>query len=77
MASKVAKAAQGGLKAWLLPEINDLKVSLAEIKGEMKSLSESDKRLEAEIQSLKDSLNIVQRLTVLEAKQREFEKKSS
>ena len=77
MASKVAKAARGGIRSWLMPEINDIKVQLAEIKGEIKSLVESDKRLEAEIQSLKDSLNIVQRLTVLEAKQREFEKKSS
>ena len=74
MASKVAKAAKGGIRAWLMPEI-------IEIKGELKTLSvkveEMDRRLTGEIQSLKESLNVVQRLAVLEAKQRESEKKSS
>lgn len=113
MATKAAKAAAGGLKAWLMPEINDIKVSLAEMRGDVRSLAarvdatneridstndridslrnelkseislvsskvdEMDKRLTSEIQGVKDSLNIVQRLSVLEAKQREFERKSS
>ena len=89
-----------------MPEINDIKVSLAEMRGDVRSLAarvdatkdridslrselksgislvsskvdEMDKRLTSEIQGVKDSLNIVQRLSVLEAKQREFEKKIS
>ena len=92
MAGKVAKAAQGGLKAWLMPEINDIKVQLAEIRGDIKSLTTRvhemdkrltadiqglDRRLTAEIQGIKENLNVVQRLAVLEAKQRESEKRSS
>ncbi len=117
MAGKVAKVAQGGIKAWLLPEINDIKVQLADMRGDVKSLTarvdatneridslrnelksdisgvsskvdemdkrlsseirEMDKRLTSEIQGVKDSINIIQRVAVLEAKQREFEKKSS
>lgn len=99
MATKVAKAAQGGIKAWLLPEINDIKVQLAEIRGDIKSVNtrvdslgtrieEMDKRLtgeirsldtrlSGEIQGLKESMNVLQRVAILEAKQREFEKKIS
>jgi prophage DNA circulation protein len=72
MASKVAGAAKGGIRAWLMPELNDIKVQLAEIKGDIKSLQTQvngmDKRVTGEIQGVKDSLNIVQRLAVLEAK---------
>jgi prophage DNA circulation protein len=75
MASKVAGAAKGGMRAWLMPELNDIKVQLAEIKGDIKSLqtqvNEMDKRVTGEIQGVKDSLNIVQRLAVLEAKVKE------
>ena len=105
MTTKPAKAA-GGFRTWLMPEINDIKVSLAEMRGDVRSLAarvdatkdridslrselqsgislvsskvdEMDKWLTSEIQGVKDSLNIVQRLSVLEAKQREFEKKIS
>lgn len=90
MASKASGIAKGGIRAWLMPELNDIKVSLAEIRGEIKTtnerieslnskiesadrritsqIQEMDKRLTAEIQGVKDSLNIVQRLSVLEAK---------
>ena len=90
MLSKTADAAKGGVRAWLMPELNDIKVSLAEIRGEIKTtnerieslnskmestdrritsqIQEMDKRLTAEIQGVKDSLNILQRLSVLETK---------
>jgi prophage DNA circulation protein len=80
MASKVAGAAKGGIRAWLMPELNDIKVQLAEIKGDIKSLQTQvngmDKRVTGEIQGVKDSLNIVQRLAVLEAKVKERDTKS-
>lgn len=38
MASKVAKAAQDGLRVWLMAEINDIKLQLAEMRGETKIL---------------------------------------
>lgn len=112
MASKVAKAAQGGIKAWLLPEINDIKVQLAEMRGDVKSLTtrvdatneridslrnelnadilrvetkiDSSKaelkslveRVDGKVEDLDKRLDIAQRLAILEAKQREFEKKS-
>jgi len=48
-----------------MPELSDIKVQLAEIKGDIKSLqtqvNEMDKRVTGEIQGVKDSLNIVQR----------------
>lgn len=92
MASKVAGAAKGGRRAWLMPELNDIKVQLAEIKGDIKSLQtqvnemdkrlsseirEMDKRVTGEIQGVKDSLNIVQRLAVLEAKVKEKDTRPS
>ena len=82
MAGKAADAAKGSIRAWLMPEINEIKVSLAKIEGEISTLraevrgvKEGDiKALHSEIQSVKDSLNVVQRLAVLEAKVSEYEK---
>lgn len=60
MVSKVAGAAKGGVRAWLMTEINDIKVQLAEIKDEIKSLNtrveEMDNRLSNEIAGAKESL---------------------
>lgn len=67
MATKAADAARGGIRAWLMPEINDIKVQLAEIRGDIKSLK-------TEVDGIKESLNVVQRLAVLEAKVSEYEK---
>ena len=82
MAGKAADAAKGGIRAWLMPEINDIKVQLAEIKGELKAtnsrIDSTNTRVEAlasEIKELRESLSVVQRLAVLEVKVSEFEKK--
>jgi predicted nuclease with TOPRIM domain len=37
MAGKAAGAAKGGIRAWLMPEINDIKVQLAEMRGDIKA----------------------------------------
>ncbi|HKW04301.1 MAG TPA: hypothetical protein VJN71_03280 [Nitrososphaerales archaeon] len=80
MASKVARAARGGIRAWLMRELNDIKVQLAEISGDIKSLqtqvNEMDERVTGEIQGVEDGLNNVQRLAVLEAKVKEKDMKS-
>ena len=64
MATKAADVANGGIRAWLMPEINEIKVYLARIEGEISTLEaevrgvkEGDiKALHTEIQSLKDNL---------------------
>jgi hypothetical protein len=68
IAGKVSDAAKGGIRAWLMPEINDIKVQLAEIRGDIKSL-------QTEVEAVKDSLSVIQRLAVLEAKVSQLEKK--
>ncbi len=83
--SKAVGAAKGGIRAWLLPEINDIKVQLAEIKGEIKStntridslkdqMENGDEKLAIEIASLRELVNLTQRVTILEAKQKESER---
>jgi phage shock protein A len=105
--SRAVGAAKGGIRAWLMPELNDIKVELAEIKGEIKStntridslktemksgdeklaaaiksgdeklaaaIKSGDEKLAAEIASLRELVNLAQRVTILEAKQKELEK---
>jgi flagellar capping protein FliD len=84
MASKIAEKAPGWFTRILMPEI-------VEIKGELKNINtridELDKRLTSRIDSVNDKLSakiddldkrldIVQRLTILEAKQIEAEAKT-
>ena len=67
MASKAARAAKDGIRAWLMPEISDIKLELSEIRGEVKSLhtkvEEMDKRLSSKIEDLDNRLDIAQRLS--------------
>jgi len=64
--------------------IDSLDSKIDSVRNELKSdisrvdsrVEEMDKRLTSEIHGVKDSLNIVQRLTILEAKQRETETKN-
>ncbi len=93
MASKVAKAAQGGIRAWLMREINEIKVQLAEIRGDAKAvntkidgmdekidmkvdslrneLKADIQRVDSSVKDLDERLDIVQRLTLVEAKLKE------
>ena len=56
MATKVAGAAKDGIRAWLMPEINDIKVQLAEIKGDIKATTERIRALDTKIDSVRNEL---------------------
>lgn len=62
-----------------MPEINEIKVQLADIRGDIKmQLAEVKgeiKSLRTEVEGIKESINVVQRLSILGAKIAEFEKK--
>jgi polyisoprenoid-binding protein YceI len=75
MASKVTSTANGGIRAWLLPEINEIKISLERINGEIKVLDtkiESTRnelkvgiaRVESRVEDLDKRLDVVQRLAL-------------
>ena len=75
MASKAAaNAAKGGIRDWLMPEINDIKVQLAKIRGDIKAINARIDSLTSEVKDLRENMNVVQRLAVLEAKVSEYEK---
>ncbi|MGI0081118.1 MAG: hypothetical protein ACRECH_16025, partial [Nitrososphaerales archaeon] len=86
-------AAQGGIRAWLMREINEIKVQLAEIRGDAKAvntkidgldekidmkvdslrneLKADIQRVDSSVKDLDERLDIVQRLTLVEAKLKE------
>lgn len=56
MASKVTGAAKGGIRAWLMPEIHEIKLALETIRGEMKVLDTKIGSLDAKIDSVRNEL---------------------
>ena len=51
MAGKAANAARGGIRAWLMPEINEIKVQLAELKSDLKATNSRIDSLGAELKA--------------------------